>query len=143
MGGGASWLGVSCLARVLALSQCEAAAGCTHLFEGISVWGTLSAQSVRESPRQANGAFMSEPRCAGAMFKEAGFEPDMKVMASSSKTLSFRKPLASSSPAPSNGHPAAESSSPAPSTSSPAEESYDDITAAEHSAAEMGTVPAS
>ena len=87
--------------------------------------------------------FTSTLRCAGAMFKEAGFEPDMKVMASSSKTLSFRKPLTSSSPAPSNGHPAAESSTPTSPKGSPVEESYDEITAAEHSAAEIGTVPAS
>ena len=86
---------------------------------------------------------MSVLCCAGAMFQEAGLEPDMKVMASSSKTLSFRKPHASSGPAPSSGHPAAESSSPAPPQASPAEEGFDEITAAEHSAAAMGTVPAS
>lgn len=86
---------------------------------------------------------MSALYCAGAMFQEAGLEPDMKVMASSSKTLSFRKPQASSSPAPSRGNPAEESGRPAPPQGSPAEESFDEITAAEHSAAAMGTVPAS
>ena len=86
---------------------------------------------------------MSRLCCAGAMFKEAGLEPDMKVMASSSKTLSFRKPQASSGPAPPNSPPAKESSSRAPPKSSPAEESFDESIAAEQSAAQMGVVPAS
>ena len=77
------------------------------------------------------------------MFKEAGLEPDMKVMASSSKTLSFRKPQAGSSPAPPKGPPAAASTGPAPPKSSPAEESFDESIAAEQSAAQMGVVPAS
>jgi hypothetical protein len=72
------------------------------------------------------------------MFKEVGLEPDMKVMASSSKTLSFRKPAAPSKPA----TPTAESVT-APVGSAPAEESFDELTAGEQSAAQLGTVPAS
>ena len=60
-------------------------------------------------------------------------EPDMKVMASSSKTLSFRKPATSSKP----------SSSPNPHNGTAVEESFDESIAAELSAAEIGTVPAS
>ena len=69
----------------------------------------------------------------------------MKVMASSSKTLSFRKPLASSSrTAPASSSPARPAgSSPAASAGPSAEESFDESIAAEHSAAQMGTVPAS
>ena len=67
------------------------------------------------------------------MFKEAGMEPDMKVMASSSKTLSFRKPETSSKP----------DSSPGPHNGIAINESFDESIAAEHSAAEIGTVPAS
>ena len=60
-------------------------------------------------------------------------EPDMKVMASSTKTLSFRKPVASSKP----------SSSPDLHNGVAVIESFDESIAAEHSAAEIGTVPAS
>ena len=70
---------------------------------------------------------------AGEMFKEAGMEPDMKVMASSSKTLSFRKPATSSKP----------NSSPTPHNGIAVKESFDESIAAEHSAAEIGIVPAS
>ena len=37
---------------------------------------------------------------AGAVFKEAGFEPAQKLLASSTKVLSFRKPAAAPSPPP-------------------------------------------
>ncbi len=40
-------------------------------------------------PQKAGGAG------AGALFKEAGFEPADKLLASSTKVLSFRKPAAS------------------------------------------------
>ena len=60
-------------------------------------------------------------------------EPDMKVMASSSKTLSFRKPATSSKP----------NSSSDLHTGIPVKESFDESIAAEHSAAEIGIVPAS
>jgi len=86
---------------------------------------------------------MCEMCCAGKMFMEAGLEPDMKVMASSSKTLSFRKPEAGSGPPSSNGTSARESSTPASTDGTPATESFDEIIAAEKSAAEMGIVPAS
>lgn len=73
----------------------------------------------------------------------------MKVMASSSKTLSFRKPAAgSSSPKTPSPKSEASSSSPKPpspvdGTSVPVVESFDELTAGEQSAAQMGTVPAS
>jgi len=86
---------------------------------------------------------MCEMCCAGKMFMEAGLEPDMKVMASSSKTLSFRKPEAGSGPPSLNGTSARESSTPASTDGTPATKSFDEIVAAEKSAAEMGIVPAS
>lgn len=72
------------------------------------------------------------------MFKEVGLEPDMKVMASSSKTLSFHKPAAPSKPAAPTGKSAI-----APVGSAPVEESFDEVTAGEQSAAQLGAVPAS